>query len=323
MLSRNQLIAAAAESGYSADSLEKVWMLVRLLNEIRAHPFLGSRVALKGGTALNLFVFDLARLSVDIDLNYIGGADRGTMMADRANLERAMEQVTGRIGLTAKKAKTGHAGGKWTFGYTSALGRPAVLEVDTNFLLRVPLWPPVTSSSKVFIDTSADDIPLLDEHELAAGKLAALFARDASRDLFDAHHLLSQRELDAERLRLGFVVYGATSRLDWRSVTLDHVAATASDVRRQLLPMLRADVRPADDDVEKWVESMVTDTRDMLAAVLPLRDNEIAFLDALNDRGELRPDLLSDDLDLLARLQSHPALLWKALNVRKHVGSGP
>ena len=45
---------------------------------MRTHPFLGTRMALKGGTALNLFVLDFPRLSVDIDLNYVGSSDRAT-----------------------------------------------------------------------------------------------------------------------------------------------------------------------------------------------------------------------------------------------------
>lgn len=90
MLTREQLQRAAADSGFPVGSLEKVWMLVRLLDTVRAHPFMGPRVALKGGTALNLFVFDLPRLSVDIDLNYIGAADRATMIAERPKLDAAL-----------------------------------------------------------------------------------------------------------------------------------------------------------------------------------------------------------------------------------------
>ena len=59
MLTRDQLQRAAVDSGFPVDSLEKVWMLVRLLSMMNAHPFMGPRVALKGGTALNLFVFDV------------------------------------------------------------------------------------------------------------------------------------------------------------------------------------------------------------------------------------------------------------------------
>ena len=50
-------------------------MRIDLPESMRAHPFLGRRMALKGGTALNLFVLDFPRLSVDIDLNYIGACD--------------------------------------------------------------------------------------------------------------------------------------------------------------------------------------------------------------------------------------------------------
>ena len=177
MLTRQQLQRAAGDSGFPMDSLEKVWMLVRLLNMMNAHPFLGPRVALKGGTALNLFVFDLPRLSVDIDVNYVGAADRETMMTDRPKLEAALGQVVGRLGLAVKRAAGEHAGGKWRFSYTSALGRPAILEVDINYMLRVPLWDPVRRDSREFLGDRAKQIPVLDPHELAAGKLAALLAR--------------------------------------------------------------------------------------------------------------------------------------------------
>jgi len=50
-------------------SLETVFRLVDLRRSINSHPFLRPRLALKGGTALNLFALDVPRLSVDIDLN--------------------------------------------------------------------------------------------------------------------------------------------------------------------------------------------------------------------------------------------------------------
>jgi Nucleotidyl transferase AbiEii toxin, Type IV TA system len=52
-------------------------------------------MALKGGTALNLFVLDFPRLTVDIDLNYIGASDRATMLSERPRVEQALEQVFG------------------------------------------------------------------------------------------------------------------------------------------------------------------------------------------------------------------------------------
>lgn len=124
MLSREQLQRAAADAGYAVEPYEKIYTLMQLLEGLRAHPFLGTRIALKGGTALNLFILDLPRLSVDIDLNYVGTTDRQTMLAERPRVEQALKQVFGRAGLTVKRAPIEHAGGKWRLSYTTALGRP-------------------------------------------------------------------------------------------------------------------------------------------------------------------------------------------------------
>ena len=140
-LSLQDLQAAAAASGFSLETLDKVIRLIELLNAFRAHPFLKDRMVLKGGTALNLFVFDLPRLSVDIDLNSVGSADREVMLAERAKVEQAITAICGREGFTLRRVPQAHAGGKWRLGYTNALDRNASLEIDVIFTLRVPLWP--------------------------------------------------------------------------------------------------------------------------------------------------------------------------------------
>lgn len=230
MMSHEQLQRAATETGFQVESYEKVHILVRLLEGVRGHPFLGSRMALKGGTALNLFVLDLPRLSVDIDLNYVGASDRETMLAERPRIEQGLQQVAGRMGLTVRRVPTEHAGGKWRLTYTGASGRPGTIELDVNFMLRTPLWPPAARDSHPIGGDKAERIVLLDDHELAAGKLAALVARSASRDLFDARVLLRRPGLDRAKLRLGFVVYGGLNRVDWRAIDVDQVRTTAADV---------------------------------------------------------------------------------------------
>lgn len=66
----------ASETGYQADTVEKVMRLLDLLQEIARDRILSERLVLKGGTALNVFHLGLDRLSVDIDLNYIGACAR-------------------------------------------------------------------------------------------------------------------------------------------------------------------------------------------------------------------------------------------------------
>lgn len=292
-------------------------MIVRLLNLMAAHPFLVPRVALKGGTALNLFVFELPRLSVDIDVNYIGAADRETMVAERPKIDTALAQVASRLGLSVRRDPGEHAGGKWRLSYTSALGRPAIIEVDVNYMFRVPLWDATPEDSRDFLGDRAKRFNLLDRHELAAGKLAALLARGASRDVFDARQLLASAAFDRAKLRLAFVVYGGINRVDWRTVSADAVTTTVDDVRRQLLPVLRQDIRPDAADVGRWTSQLIDETRALLGAVLPPTEDEARFLERLNREGEIEAALLTTDGELQRRIEGSPGLLWKALNVKK------
>jgi len=62
-ISRQRLQAEAQSTGFRPEVLEKAIHLLNLLEGFRSHPFLKGRLALKGGTALNLFLFDLPRVS--------------------------------------------------------------------------------------------------------------------------------------------------------------------------------------------------------------------------------------------------------------------
>lgn len=319
-LSESDLHREAAATGFQAEPLEKVIRLLEALDTLRSHPFLKGRLVLKGGTALNLFVFDVPRLSVDIDLNYVGAVERETMLAERPKLEQALLAVCGRLGLEVKRIPTDHAGGKWRLSYTSVAGRPSQLELDVNFLLRQPLWPAVIAGSRGLGSIPPVEFPVLDVHELAAGKLAALFGRTASRDIYDIHRLFQATELEPAKLRLGFVVYGGMNRRDWRSLSVDDVRADPTDFDRQLIPLLHGALTPPSERLAEWTQELIADCRRSLSTILPLADNELQFLERLNDHGEIVPDLLTDDADVQHRIRSHPGLRWKVLNVRRHLG---
>lgn len=319
-LTPQEIAWEVSATGFPGETLEKVFRLMSLLDGLNAHPFLKRRVALKGGTALNLFVFDVPRLSVDIDLNYIGAADRDTMLAERPKVEQAVHAVCSRDGLAVKRMPSEHAGGKWRLAYTASTGDSGNLELDVNFMLRVPLWPPVMTDCRPVGSFRAAPAHVLDPHELAAGKLAALLARSASRDIFDTCRLLSAGHLDPTHLRVAFTVYGGINRKDWRTVSPDDVVANPADVQRELVPMLRADLAPARGGIPAWTEKLVAECRDLLSIVLPLTPDEAEFIRRLNDTGHISPELLTGDAAVQANIQNHPGLLWKALNVKKHFG---
>jgi predicted nucleotidyltransferase component of viral defense system len=315
-LSQKRLLDESQATGFRPEVLEKVIQLLNLLQGFNRHPFLKGRLALKGGTALNLFIFDVPRLSVDIDLNYIGAMDRETMLVERPKVEQAVHAVCLREGMHVARMPSDHAGGKWRLRYDSAVGDGGNLEVDLNFMYRVPLWPVVEMTARVG-SYSATEIPVLDVHELAAGKLVALLSRHASRDLFDTHQLLTKAHLDKKILRLGFVLYGAMSRKDWRTVNIEDIRYEPQEFDNQLVPVVRRqfiEEQMADD----WAKRMIHECREALHIVLPLADNEKAFLDAILDAGEIKPELLINDTLMIERIASHPLLQWKAVNVRQY-----
>ncbi len=317
-VSREKLLAEAEATGFRPEVLEKVIHLLNLLEGFQSHPFLKGRLALKGGTALNLFLFNLPRLSVDVDLNYVGAAGLEEMNAERPLVEQAVGAVCSREGLNVTRQPGDHAGGKWRLRYDSAIGESGNLELDLNFMFRVPLWPVTVRDSHAIGSYSARGIPVMDAHELAAGKLAALLARHASRDLFDAHLLLTKGKLDARKLRLGFVLYGAMNRKDWRTVSPEDVAFDLREIENQLVPVVRKDFLAKAAKPKAWAAQLQEECRRKLDVVLPLSAGEREFLDRLLDHGEIEPSTLTSDKAMVERIKTHPLIQWKALNAKQH-----
>lgn len=314
-ISRERLLAEAKVTRFRPEVLEKAIHLLNLLENFQSHPFLKDKLALKGGTALNLFLFDLPRLSVDIDLNYIGAVQREKMEEERPRIEQAIQAVCSREGLNIIRIPGDHAGGKWRLRYESALGEGVNLELDLNFMFRIPLWPVAKHESRSLGSFKVGGIPICDMHEIAAGKLAALLTRHASRDLFDVHMLLTRGKLNVKKLRLGFILYGAMNRKDWRMVRAHDVEFDPREIKDQLIPVVRRDF-PDDTGLSKeWALRLVKECRQRLDIVLPLTTNERKFLDRLLDQGEIEPSLLTSDKAMTERIKTHPLLQWKALNV--------
>ncbi|HEX4044967.1 MAG TPA: nucleotidyl transferase AbiEii/AbiGii toxin family protein [Gammaproteobacteria bacterium] len=316
-LRQEDLQDIAKTAGFRAEMLEKVIRLIELLNELFDNTFLKQRLALKGGTALNLFYFNLPRLSVDIDLNYIGSVDRNIMIEERKELEAILISLCERSGFTIKRVATEHAGGKWRLNYVSVVQPGGNLEVDLSYLYRVVFWPIAVKDSCLVGQYQAKNIPLLDIHELAAGKLAALMSRRASRDLYDAHRLLvdpkSRQKIDMARLRLAFVIYGGMNRHDWRTIKIEDIGFDSTELQNKLIPVLNQN----DLQQTSFAERLVTECQDVLSHLLPFNENEKSFFDRLLDEGEIESSLLTSDTELQKKINLHPGLLWKAQNVKQ------
>ena len=232
----------AAETGYRLDTLEKVLRLLELLDEIAQDPVLSQRLALKGGTALNVFYLNLDRLSVDIDLNYVGALDLAAMERERPEVDAAIDRLFASHGYGIRRRPAGHAGGKWLARYASALGGNASLELDLNCMARQPLFGAARMESRILgrvgtgrvLDLDLDLVLDLDLHEMVAGKIVALFDRGAACDLFDVRRILAIEGRDRGWIKAAVLALGACNRRDWRGVSKDAVGCDSREFRRNL-----------------------------------------------------------------------------------------
>jgi len=276
-------------------------------------PYLKNRLVLKGGTALNLFYFDqIPRLSVDIDLNYIGQLNRADMMKERPLIHDAIQQIMLQNQYEQYRNPSHHAGDKMVWRYPSLLGQKGNLEIDLNYMYRQPLWPVQQQATKL-ITRSHVAFPVLDIHELAAGKLSALLTRTASRDLFDAHHLLTKCDLDNTKLRFAFVVYLGMTELNPDTLSQALIQYDAIEIRNRLLPVSKQNTLPrSPNEIRAWAEELAKNVKVSLGQIIPLHENELDFISQIRNAGKINASLITDDIELQNIVNHHPALLWAA-----------
>ncbi len=310
----------ANETGLQAGTLEKVLRLLDVLQEVARDPILANRLVLKGGTALNVFHLALDRLSVDIDLNYVGALDRADMEADRPEVDAALNRLLTAQGYSIRRQPDDHAGGKWIGRFATAMGGGGSLEVDINYMSRQPLFGAVKMDSVDLGGVRASGVAVLDLHEVVAGKLVALIDRNAARDLFDARRILDIDGLDWAKIKAAVLAYGAAGRRDWRLASVDAIGGDPRELRQKLAICLPQDRFVASGGPEAWIAQTVAECRARLAPLFELNAAEAAFLDGILDRGEIDPGGLDVAPEVQVRIAAMPMLAWKCQNVRAHRG---
>lgn len=315
-VSLHYLERCAHETGYQVGTLEKVTRLGEIAAEIARHPLLGTALALKGGTALNLCMDEApTRMSVDLDYNYIGHADRDQMLADRPHMETAVEEIARRSGYRVQRSKDEFAGRKVFATYQSVLGTDARIEVDLNFLFRMPLAGMLDTGMWQPGELDRPRVKTVSMLELCVGKFFALLDRAAPRDAWDVLRLptIASDVLQSSHFRRFFIAM---------SVILDHPVQTytrqrmkkrmtAQVIESQLIPMLPT-AEPPD------ATELVDRAWDVVAPFVELSPAEADYVDAVGN-GELKPEtLFPDDTELAKIIETHPAIRWKIENVRKH-----
>lgn len=180
----------------------QVALLVRVLPAMAAE----ACFALKGGTAINLFVRDLPRLSVDIDLTYLPVEDRGTSLAA---IDAAMARIGDRIARTVRGTRVAPSrSGEGTITKLVVRAAEAQVKVEVTPVLRGCVFEPELRAVSPAVEDAFGfaEVRVVSFADLYAGKLVAALDRQHPRDLFDVRDLLAHEGID-DALRRAFLVY--------------------------------------------------------------------------------------------------------------------
>lgn len=182
---------------------QQVALLIRVL------PFTAEEraFALKGGTAINLFVRDMPRLSVDIDLTYLPVEDRATSLAA---IDAAMLRIKERIerGIQGAKVNASRSADEKIVTKLIVRASDVQIKIEVTPVLRGAVYDPVVMSVVPAVEDAFGfaEMQVVSFADLYAGKIVAAFDRQHPRDLFDVRGLLANEGVSDE-LRRAFLVY--------------------------------------------------------------------------------------------------------------------
>ena len=158
--------------------------------------------ALHGGTAINLFVREMPRLSVDIDLTYVPIEDRATSFI---NIAKTLEKIKATIEATIPSVIVSH---KQEIGKLLISVPGADIKLEVNQIGRGVLSEPVKMALSEKAQNDFDSycvVPVVPLGQLYGGKICAALDRQHPRDLFDVKYLL-QNEGFSDEIKKGFLL---------------------------------------------------------------------------------------------------------------------
>jgi predicted nucleotidyltransferase component of viral defense system len=163
--------------------------------------------ALKGGTAINLFLRDMPRVSVDIDLTYVPIKNRASSFKE---IDAAMKQIGAAIEHGVRGAKVNASSPKGEKGITKLIVRAdgSQIKIEVTPVLRGCVHEPEVRSvsARVEEEFGFAEMFVVSFPDLYGGKIVAALDRQHPRDLFDVRDLFAKEGID-DKVRKAFIVY--------------------------------------------------------------------------------------------------------------------
>ena len=260
--------------------------------------------ALKGGTALNYFIRDLPRLSVDIDLTYLPVEDREITLASiHSILETLSQQISEIFSPVIIRPKYDKKNRKIERLHIDRSG--ISINIEPNLIIRGSVFTPsklsLVPAAAEFFEKSVK-ITTLSFEDLYGGKICAALDRQHPRDLFDVK-LLLENEGITDKIRTSFIVYLISHNRPMNEL----LNPTIQNISHQFVaefqgltfkPITLSELNYAREELVKHLKSDLT-------------EREIQFIISVKSK---KPQW---DLIEVAHIKDLPAVKWKLLNLEK------
>ncbi|HVO98398.1 MAG TPA: nucleotidyl transferase AbiEii/AbiGii toxin family protein [Bryobacteraceae bacterium] len=281
----------------SEEYRQKAELLIRVL------PFVAEEAcfALKGGTAINLFVRNMPRFSVDIDLTYLPVADRKTSLAE---IDAAMKRIAARIekGIRGARVTSSIQKGAGIISKHFVEVDGVQIKIEVTPVLRGCVYEPEKRSISEAVEAAFGfaEIQVVNFADLYAGKLVAALDRQHPRDLFDVRDLLANEGMTGA-LRNAFVVYIISHNRPMAEV----LAPTRQDITQEYE---RGFVGMTEEPVS--LDELLKAREDLVAEVVGKMPDEHRRFLASFKRGKPDWELLG-----IPHIEKLPAVQWKMQNL--------
>lgn len=276
---------------------------VDLLLSILPHVAKEENLALKGGTAINLFIRDMPRLSVDIDLTYIHGQDDRTTALQ--NITDALDRIEDRIKGSIKPVSiTRVPAGQGQDVKLNCQTPKAHVKIEVNTTTRGILFPERMMSVTEAVQNEFKKfaaIKVVSHGELYGGKICAALDRQHPRDIFDVHFLL-RNEGFSNDIKQGFLFFLLSHARPMHELINPNRQDQKQAFENQFLGMTS----------ESFSYEMYEKVREQLIQEIhkSLSEDDKKFLLSFK-KGEPQWNL-----NALENLQNFPAIQWKLLNIQ-------
>ncbi len=305
---RAEVARVAQEHGFVRDTFEKVLRLKEILRFFNEEEFLKEHLLLKGGTAINLTIFNLPRLSVDIDMDYVPNDTKDDMLQSREKITFLIKDYMEQEGYQLLDgSRFMHSLDAFYYQYINTGGNRDMIKIELNYSLRAHIFEPVHKPILANVFDDGTRIQMVAPMEIFAAKGNALINRAAARDLYDWGNMISSNLFEENRdlFRKCFVFY-ATISSETVNSTFNTVAIDTLNfdkIRRDLFPVLNKK-----DNF--MLEERKQQAKDYLANLMQLTEIEKEYVERFMKR-EYVPELLFEDKEIIERVKEHPMALWK------------